>query len=35
MLVKEKKILSSVKIGGEKQYHMHPKRAAEGCFNLN
>lgn len=33
--VKEKNILlSSVKIEGEKQYHMHPNRTA-GCFNLN
>lgn len=27
-------LLSSVKIEGEKQYHMHPNRTA-GCFNLN
>lgn len=33
-LVKEKNTLLSVKIEGEKQYHMHPNRTA-GCFNLN
>lgn len=33
-LVKEKYILSSVKIEGDKQYHMYPNRNA-GCFNLN
>lgn len=27
-------LLSSLKIEGEKQYHMHPNRTA-GCFNFN